>query len=258
MRNITYCTVDQVELKMDVYSPRSTAGATPLVIFIHGGGWSEGNKMSGEYLFDAPALLDLGYTVASLNYRLAPDYKFPAMIEDVKCAVRSFRAHAGDYQIDPDSIGVWGTSAGGHLVNLVGTTDAGAGFEVGEYLEQSSRVQAVLDMYGPADMTVDFSNAFIELKESVFGDFDLVKASPVTFVSPDDPPFLILQGDSDHVVPLSQSQAFYDSLTAAGVDAQLVVVQGGGHGFHTLNISPSRAELSAMIVEFFEEHLQNE
>jgi dipeptidyl aminopeptidase/acylaminoacyl peptidase len=139
---------------------------------------------------------------------------------------------------------------------LIGTTDDSAGFEVGEYLEQSSRVQAVVDMYGPADLTVDFSNAFAELKESVFSDFDLAQASPITYITPDDPPFLILQGNEDRVAPLSQSQTFYDRLIAAGVDAQFVIVQGGGHGFHTPNLSPSRAELSAMIVEFFETHLK--
>lgn len=255
-RNDIYCTAAAVPLRMDVYAPKGITGPTPLVIFIHGGGWSEGDKLGGEYLLDTPALLNLGYTVASLNYRMAPEYKFPTMIQDVKCAVRSFRAHAGDYQIDPDKIGVWGTSAGSHLAMLVGATDASAGFEAGDYLDQSSRVQAVLDMYGPADLTVDFSSFFTDLKESVFGGFDLALASPVNYATPDDPPFLILQGDSDHVVPPSQSQRFYDSLTAASVDAQLVIVQGGRHGFDALNISPSRAELSTLIVEFFEAHLK--
>lgn len=172
------------------------------------------------------------------------------MIQDVKCAIRSFRAHADDYQTDPDKIGIWGASAGGHLVNLLGTTDSSAGFEVGEYLEQSSRVQAVVDIYGPADLTIDFSTVFTDLKESVFGSFDLAQASPVTYVTADDPPFLILHGDMDLVAPLSQSQLFYDRLTAAGVEAQLVIVQGGNHGFSLPNQSPTRIDLTMMIVKF--------
>jgi acetyl esterase/lipase len=255
-RNVTYCTAGGVDLKMDVYSPRDPVLATPLVIFIHGGGWSEGDKAGGAYLYDAPALLDAGFTVASLNYRMAPGHPFPAMIEDVKCAVRAFRANAGEYGIDPNRIGVWGTSAGGHLANLLGTTDEGAGFESGEYLDQSSRVQAVLDMYGPADLTVDFSNTFADLRESVFGDFDRAQASPINHVTPDDPPFLILQGDLDLVVPVRQSLMFYERLAAAGVDVQLVVVQGGRHGFDMPGISPSRAEISTMILEFFQARLK--
>src|SRR5262245_6137695 len=122
-RDVTYCTVDGVELKMDIYFPKNSTGATPLVIFIHGGGWSKGDKARGHGLTEFPPLLAAGFTVASLNYRLAPEYQFPAMLEDVKCAVRSFRAHASEYNIDPNRIGVWGTSAGAHLASMIGLTD---------------------------------------------------------------------------------------------------------------------------------------
>lgn len=254
-KNITYCTVNGVELKMDIYYPNTTQ-ITPLVVYVHGGGWSRGDKTEGAGMIDMPALLDAGFTVASLNYRLAPEYKFPAMIEDVKCAIRSLRAHASDYNIDPAKIGVWGGSAGGHLVNLLGTADSSAGFDVGEYLDQSSRVQAVVDMFGPADLTVDFSGGYDRLKNSVFGGFDTTQASPVTYISLDDPPFLILQGDADQVVPLSQSQEFYDKLAAAGVDAQLIIVHNGPHGLGALNESPSRDKLTTMIVQFFVKYLK--
>lgn len=255
-RDITYCSVDGVDLKMDLYFPKEAAGPTPLVVYIHGGGWSKGDKSGGAGMIDGPALLDAGFTMASLNYRLAPEYKMPDMVEDVKCAIRSLRAHAHDYNIDPDKIGVWGGSAGGHLVNMLGTTDAGAGFDVGEYLDQSSRVQAVVDLFGPADLTVDFSGGYQRLKESVFGDFSPADSSPVTYITLDDPPFLILQGDADRVVPLSQSQEFYERLRAAGVEAQLVVVKNGPHGLGSPNESPSREQLTKMIVQFFEENLK--
>ncbi len=178
------------------------------------------------------------------------------MIEDVKCAMRSLRAHAADYHINPQEIGVWGGSAGGHLVSLLGTCDASAGFDVGQYLDRSSRVQAVVDMFGPADLTVAFSEAYLKLQEEVFGSFDLARASPVSCVTPDDPPFLILQGDADTTVPLSQSQELYDRLIASGVGAQLVVVRDGPHGLNSPYEYPSREDLTALIVQFFEEHLK--
>lgn len=257
-RDITYCTVNGVDLKMDIYSPKNANGTTPLVVFIHGGGWSSGDKGRGHGMTEFPALLSAGFTVASLNYRLAPEYEFPAMLEDVKCAIRSFRANADKYNIDPDRIGVWGESAGAHLANMIGLTDESAGFDVGEYLDQSSRVKVVIDMSGPADLTVDFSQAFIEAKNNAFVGYDLVKASPITHITSDDPPFLILQGDADPVVPIGsgQAQKLYDGLTAVGVQAQLVIVTNGNHTLNAPNQTPSREELTSMIVDFFSEHLK--
>ncbi len=255
LRDVTYCSASGVDLKMDVYFPKNVTGPTPLAVFVHGGGWTQGNK-SGLPAGDAVGLLDAGFTVASLDYRLAPQVQFPAMIEDVKCAIRSFRANASQYNIDPNKIGVWGGSAGGHLVSLLGVTDQSAGFDVGQYLDQSSRVQAVVDMFGPADLVTGFSKAYANMRDTVFGTFDLAKASPVTYITSDDPPFLILQGDADKTVPLSQSQEFYDKLTAAGVPAQLVIVHGGPHGLNAPNETPSRPELTQMIVNFFSQHLK--
>lgn len=257
-RDVTYCTVGGVELKMDIYFPKNTTGITPLVVFIHGGGWSKGDKGRGHGMTEFPALLEAGFTIASLNYRLAPEYKFPAMLEDVKCAIRFFRANADEYRIDPDKIGLWGESAGAHLASMIGLTDESAGFDVGEHLDQSSRVQVVIDMSGPADLTVDFSPAFIEAKNNAYPDYDMVKASPITYITSDDPPFLILQGDADPVVPIGsgQAQKLYDGLTAAGVEAQLVIVANGNHTLNAPNQSPSREELTRMIVDFFSKYLK--
>jgi acetyl esterase/lipase len=253
-----YCTVDGVPLRADIYFPKNAQTALPLLIYIHGGAWYGGSKTDGTFFQDAPALLNAGFTVASIDYRLAPEYKMPAMIEDVKCAVRFFRARAAWYNIDPGRIGVWGTSAGGHLASMLGVADESAGFDVGEYLEYSSRVQAVVDMFGPADLTGAFmkKREQNEIYQTVFGFTDLsnpafTKSSPTTYVSYDDPPFLILQGDADTVVPLNQSQGLYDRLIAAGVDAQLVVVKGGGHGLGRPGELPPRGELTEMMVNFF-------
>jgi acetyl esterase/lipase len=262
-RDVTYCTLDGVELKMDIYRPQRSAAPTPALLYVHGGGWTGGDKRSGEGIRDIPELLARGYLVAAVNYRLAPRYKFPAMIEDVKCAVRFLRANAERFSINPEKIGAWGGSAGGHLVALLGTADATAGWDVGQYLEQSSRVQAVVDMYGPTDLTVLFEGANPRLMEQVFGTSDrnsetLQKASPVNWVSSDDPPFLILHGERDPLVPVSQSQLLYEKLRAAGVPATFVIVKNAGHGFAPLGgpISPSRQELTKMIGDFFDQYLK--
>jgi acetyl esterase/lipase len=263
LKNFTYCSVNRLALLADIYFPKNASGVGPLLIYVHGGAWSSGSKDSGSGFAEIPALLDAGYTVAAVNYRLAPNYKMPAMIEDVKCAVRSFRAHAAEYGFDPERIGVWGGSAGGHLVSMLGVADKSAGFDVGEYLEYSSRVQAVVDMFGPADLTSSDFNTQQQKNsgKNVFGTTDLANpifaaVSPVTHITSDDPPFLILQGDIDTTVPLSQSQLFYDRLRAAGVDAQLVIVKGGPHGLGSPRQIPSRMELTQMIVKFFQKKLK--
>jgi len=255
-RDIVYCTTDNIDLQLDLYYPKSFSGPTPAVIFVHGGAWSSGDKTPGSLVNAFSYLLDAGFIVGSVNYRLAPEYQFPAMIEDVKCAIRFLRANAATYSINPDKIGAWGASAGGHLVSLLGVTDPSAGFDVGQYLDQSSRVQTVVDMFGPEDLTTRFPKVDVNLLANVFGSFSLAQGSPVTYITPDDPPFLILQGDADTVVPLNQSQEFYDKLTAAGVPAQLVIVHNGPHGLGAPNESPSLSELISMIVQFFEATLK--
>lgn len=257
-RDITYCTMDGVELKMDIYYPQTAEARWPVTMYVHGGGWSSGEKNAGAGALEIPALQSAGFLVVAVNYRLAPQYQFPAMIEDVKCAVRYLRAHADQYNLDPDHIGAWGGSAGGHLVNLLGTTDASAGFDVGEYLEYSSRVQAVVDMFGPADLTVPFEGGY-ESASRVFDGFDAALASPVTYVTPDDPPFLLLHGDSDKLVPIEQSQELLAALQAAGVPAELVTVKNAGHSFKPAGsgpISPSRRQITQLVVEFFTRNLR--
>ncbi len=167
-RDVTYCTVGDVALKMDVYTPDTMTNPAAAVIYVHGGGWTDGDKASGGSR-EIREMLARGYLVFAINYRLAPEYKFPAQIQDVKCAVRHLRANVAVYNLDPDRIGAWGNSAGGHLVSLLGVTDASAGFEgSGGYADQSSRVQAVVDGYGPADLTQDFFG-FAAWGNKVFG-----------------------------------------------------------------------------------------
>ncbi len=262
-KDVTYCTPGGIAQKMNIFYPKKTSDAgMPIAVYVHGGGWTSGDKDNGAGIPDMPELLARGYIVASLDYRLAPQYKFPAQIVDVKCAIRHLRVYASIYKLDSNRIGVWGGSAGGHLVEMLGVTDKDAGFDVGQYLDQSSRVQAVVDMFGPSDLPRLLTADAPVVGRQVFGassadDPVLIKASPVTYISPNDPPFLILQGDKDTTVPPEQSQILYDRLRAAGVPATLVIVKNAGHGFTPVGgaISPSRAELTQKIVNFFDQTL---
>ena len=266
MRDVTYCTMDGIPLKMDILYPFTGYGPWPVVIYVHGGAWIGGSKLDPYGDIDLPALRQAGYMAVSVSYRLAPEYPFPAMIQDIKCAVRYLRAHAAEYNIDPDRIGARGSSAGGHLVSLLGLADESAGWDVGPYLNQSSRVQAVVDTYGPTDLSDPaffglFRNAINALFRSrELTDELLASASPLTYISAGDPPFLILHGDRDEVVDLSQSQKLYDALVKAGIPAELIVVQGGGHGFKPLDdyyTIPTRAQITDLMVAFFDQYLKS-
>jgi len=264
LQDVTYCTDDGVDLKMDVYFPWKPADPSPVIMFVHGGGWVAGTKTGTPGMSYFLDLARRGYTTFSIDYRLAPTSTFPAQIIDVKCAVRSIRAHATDYNIDPNRIGAWGASAGGHLVALLGTSDQSAGWDVGQYLDQSSRVNVVVDMYGIHDLTTEYVVGNLRgLDRMVFGassptDPLLVKASPVTYITPDDPPFLIMAGDMDPVVPYTQSQILQDRLVAAGVPSSLVIVHNAGHGFNAIGgpIDPPYATIAKTILGFFDQYLR--
>jgi acetyl esterase/lipase len=267
-RDVTYGKADTVALKMDIYFPPNEEGKpVPAVMFVHGGGWSRGDKSGMTFPQLLPLLVKRGYLVASINYRLAPKYKFPAQIEDAKCAVRFLRAHAGEFNLDPNRIGVEGESAGGHLVALLGLTDASAGFEGnGGWNDQSSRVEAVADLFGPADLTnfgIKSNENYRTTAENVFGakrdgDPVLQRASPMTYVSKNAPPFLLLHGNRDNVVPLSQSLKLDEKLKAAGVSSTLVIVTNYGHGGTPVGMktSPPASELPKIIADFFDRTLK--
>lgn len=261
-KDITYCTVTSIDLKMDVYYPNDASQPWPVVVYVHGGAWIKGDKDEGAGRRFLQSLVRANYLVVSVNYRLAPRYPFPAQIEDVKCAIRSLRANADKYNLDPDRIGAMGGSAGGHLVSLLGLTNPSAGFDGGGgYLEQSSRVQAVINMFGPTDITKDCAD---RVAKQVFGAKNcqdtepLEKASPVNYVTSDAPPFLFLQGDKDRLVPPEQTRLLHERLVAAGVPSKLVIVENAGHGFTPDGgeIDPSLQELGWIMIDFFNEMLK--
>lgn len=263
-RDVEYCTMDEFVLKMDIYYPLTKEKRWPMIMYVHPGGWTSQTRGVDPSLVDIQAFQENGFLFTAVDYRLAPMYKFPAMIEDVKCAVRFLRAHADEYNIDPARFGVIGPSAGGHLASLVGTTDDAAGFDVGEYLEYSSRVQAVVDMYGVADLTPPFTKTLFFDRMEVFGTFDdrdriFEIASPVNYVTPEDPPFLIFQGKLDTTVPPKQSERLFRHLQREGVDAELVMVENAGHGFLPADenpINPSLEEIKKKTLHFFKQKLK--
>lgn len=239
-----------------MYFPDS-GGPWPALVYVHGGSWMRGDK--SEALMFAGGLTAQGYLVVSINYRLYPPARFPAMIEDVKCAVRSLRAHTSEYNLDPNRIGAMGVSAGGHLVSLLGTSEQSDGWDVGEYLDQSSRVKVVIAMAAVTDLTKHFPNANLETMRHVgFGEDNIVQASPITHVTGDDPPFLLIHGDRDELVPYEQSQLMYDRLRQMNVPAQLVIVRDASHSFIAPEgtTTPSLVEINQIIMDFLGHYLK--
>jgi acetyl esterase/lipase len=257
IRDVEYGKGGDSPLLLDIYIPDIPA-ATPMpaIVYIHGGGWEGGDK----YPSRVGMLAEIGFFCISINYRLSGETRFPAAVEDCKCAIRWLRANAEEYDIDPDRIGVWGGSAGGHLSMMVGCTDAGGELEgSGGWGEYSSRVQAVCSYYGPADLTKLYipSQCCNLIGYTLEERPDLYEAaSPISYVSAGDPPLLMVHGSADFVVPYSQSEIMQQAYKKAGLEVELVRVIGGGHGFNpTADISPSVAEINQMVLAFFTEHL---
>ncbi len=266
----TYCDNGGIPETLNVYEPSGSARSAPAVVDIHGGGWVSGdaNLQPGTVDWDVePSVVGKGWVFVSINYRLAPSSPWPAQLEDAKCAIRFLRASATELHIDPARIGVIGASAGGHLASMLGLTEGQSLFEEGRYLNQSNAVEAVVDEYGPADLTSpDWSTSKVlrVLSKQTFGvevgqrSPTLVAASPVTYVHPGAPPFLVIQGAEDDIVPPSQSTELVGLLKKAGDMATLVTVQNAGHGLIQAGngpVTPDVATLASEVVGFLARQL---
>lgn len=245
--NITYGRAGDTELKLDLARPQGD-GPFPAIVFIHGGGWSGGNRQG--YRGQIQEAARRGYVAATISYRLmkfdqakkettTADPIFPAQIHDAKAAIRWVRANAQRYHVDPNRIGVTGGSAGGHLSLLVGLTDPSSGLEGNSgNPDQSSRVQAVVNVFGPTDMAACWEKSSVAWIFRLFMGGTPAEAagcyqaaSPVTYVSKDNPPVLTLHGDQDALVPIEQATTLDEKMKAVGASHTLIVFQGQGHGF---------------------------
>jgi acetyl esterase/lipase len=269
-RNIPYVPGGDPAEVLDLYLPKKpSATPLPLIVWVHGGGWWAGSKAGCP----AAAFLPAGYAAASVEYRFSRKAIFPAQIQDCQAAIRWLRANSKKYNLDPAHIGVWGASAGGHLVSLLGTAGGKNAFPpIGGNEDQSDRVQAVCDMFGPADFNTVMSQAAEDKQVKNVFKFNTsadpystllgvplasdsekgASASPVHYVSKDNPPFLILQGTADALVPFAQSAEFYNALKNAGVDATLQRFPGSGHGGPAFLLPP----VQKLIKAFFDKNLK--
>ena len=262
---LEYANVDGKPLLLDLRIPTGR-GPHPVIIYLHAGAWITGDRTGGPAIRQASR----GYAVASIDYRLAPQYTWPAQVEDAKAAVRWIRANAARFDLDPERIGVFGTSAGGHIGAVLGTSGGVPSLE-GMHLgnaQFSSRVKAVVDFYGPTDLlklndqklpclpldgnsplmppSLLMGCAIQQCKEKT------ATANPITYVTPDDPPFLIMHGLLDCLVPFGQSVLLHQALEAKGVDSTLLLLPRGEHGGSAFD----QQEYKQAISDFLDEHLR--
>jgi len=267
-KGILYSTAGGEKLLLDMAAPVE-GGPYPAVLLLHGGAWSLGSRSElsragrdkdGK---PTPSMIETvaarGYVAVTASYRLAPKFKFPAQIEDARTAVRFLRANAKKYNLNPDKIAAGGFSAGGHLALLLGMADKDS-FENKEYPEQSSRVQCVISFFGPADLSLyAASEGLVDaymvpwLGKACKTDRETFKkASPIEYVTKDDPPVLMIHGTADFVVPIIHSERMLKKLIDAGVSAELVTVKGEGHGW----IGPVATKTTEDAIKFLDEQLK--
>lgn len=237
--DLEYARVDDVALKLDLHRPN--AEKPPLAVYVHGGAWRAGSKS------DVPIakLLEHGFAIASVDYRLSTQARFPAQVHDIKAAIRFLRANADTFHINAAKIAIIGSSAGGHLAALVGVTNGHKVLEgaIGEHLEQSSDVQAVVSLYGASNLqsilgqSTEFGlTVRVPALKLLLGDTpdqkpDLARlASPVAHLDANDPPLLLIHGDADPQMPWAQSQELAKACEALKLPAQFITLPGSKHG----------------------------
>jgi acetyl esterase/lipase len=245
--DVTYAVRGGEALELDVAWPRA-GGTHPLVVLLHGGGWSGGSR--GSLHEEMLAFARMGYAAATVEYRLtrAPRNTFPAAVADVRCAVRFLRAHAPDYAIDPERVAAAGYSAGAHLASLLGTAPDVAALDDGSGCGSATggiRVRAVVSYAGPQDLRVNgpYTQEQADLVTNFLGAFPgdaperAALASPIAHVSPGDPPFLLVHGTRDDLVPVAHARRMAAALRRAGTAATVLELRDRGHEFVGLGAS---------------------
>lgn len=240
-RNVIYGMYSGLALLMDVYHPQEPNGHG--IVFISGSGWTRQLSLdavpltrTGQEAIYAVPLAEAGYTVFNINHRAAPRFRHPAPLEDAQRAVRYIRHHAGEFGIDPGRIGAMGGSSGAHLAGLLGVMDGdGDPNDPSPVNRESAKVQAVVARAAPMDLRGAPQAPLFGLSSGAGREgsveHDMLKdASPIMYVSDDDPPFLLIHGDADPIVPFKVSVEMHAALRAAGVEAEVLRIPGGGHG----------------------------
>ena len=261
-KNIEYSNPDDQHLQLNMARPKEGAGPFPAVICIHGGGFRAGTREGFNGL--CLQLAEKGYVAVTVSYRLAPKYQFPSAVYDVKAAVRWMRANAEKYQIDPDRIGTTGGSAGGHLAQFLGVTSGVKKFEGdGGNAEYSSSVKCVVNFYGPSDFTKSY-DASVDAKDVLplflGGNLEQerhrhIESSPLYWVTPEAAPTLFVHGTKDAYVAHEQAEWIVERMKAADVEATLMTIEDGDHGFRTS--SPEvKEKIEKARFEFFDRHLK--
>jgi len=256
-RDVAYLPEGRAE-KADLYLPagRAKTVRSPAVVIIHGGGWTGGEKGAAREINIGGTLALNGYVGMSIDYVLAKNGKatWPQNLHDCKTAVRWLRKNAERLQIDPDRIGVIGGSAGGHLAAMVAVTGPADGLDPAEpYGDVSCAVKCAVDLYGPADLS-NRPNLAMLGKSNAEAPELYKAASPTSHLDKNDPPILILHGTADTTVPVEQSKLFAAALAKAGVEHELIIVEGAPHTFH---LQPKQRDLRPVVLGFFDKHLKS-
>lgn len=244
-RDLDYAGNANPRQKLDLYLPEKRADEEPLpvIVFIHGGGWQNGDKGRARRL--VPYVRSGKFAAVSIGYRLTDEASWPAQIHDCKAGIRWIRAHAEKHGLDPDRMVAFGPSAGGHLVAMLGVSggDKQLEGEIGPHLGESSAVSAVIDFFGPANfVTMSSQESRVPHDTATSPEGKLLggapqdvpavarNASPQHHIDGDEPPFLVVHGNRDRIVPYAQSVDFVKALRAKDVDTTFITVDGAGHG----------------------------
>lgn len=266
---------ENISLQMDILMPKREE-KMPAVVYVPGGWFINVNRTNA--LQERMGLAEAGYVVASISYRVVPNDKFPAPLQDVKSAIRFLRANADRFGIDPERIGVMGGSAGGYLAAFAATTSGGTEFDVGDNLDQSSAVKCAVDLFGLSDLTqvaADYSeerqaahhssgameallvNGSAELggtEGGILADRAAAeKANPIAYINEKSAPMLLMHGDADTVISPSQTDILFQALVEGGVPAERYILHGAEHG----GLYWAQDETINVIIGFFDKYLKN-
>jgi acetyl esterase/lipase len=266
IRDLAYAGTDHPRQRLDLYLPKAATGKLPVIVFIHGGGWRKGDKSGGRARV-FPYVSSGRYAGVSIGYRLSGDAIWPAQIQDCKAAIRWLRANADKHGLDPDRIAVWGSSAGGHLAAMLGTSSGVKDMDgtLGAHGDLTSSVACVVDFFGPTDLLQMNKGAVAGAKM----DHDAVdspeskllggtlqenplkakSANPITYLDKQDPPFLLVHGTRDLLVTPEQSKLLHRAIGSAGGQSTLILVEGGGHG------QGFGQDVTELVDRFFAHHL---